>query len=151
MASSGAIHFAPLRFSGIIYRLQTKFILEVVWVAIITGAWKCETSLKLGPLKRSVISPMHRLHLPSFSKSLWQLINWSGRKNLFFALCVDIVYMERLHVLTTSSEGILFSSVIGLEDCLGIIAESSLNIVSDRRWNLHHFLHVKILKPTFDR
>lgn len=151
MASSGAIHFRLLRLPRIIHRLETKFILEVIGVTIITRTWKSETSLELGPLKRGVISPVHSLHLSIFSECLWQLINWSGGENLFFALCMDVVNMERLHVLTTSSEGVLFRSAISLKNCLGVLAESTLNVVPDWRWYLQHFLHMEVLKPVFDR
>lgn len=151
LASSGAMHFLPLWFPGNVHLFQTKFILELVWVTIITRAWKSKTSLKLGPLKRRVSPAMHSLHLSYFSESLWQLINWSGGEYLFFALIVDIVNMEGLHVLTTSSKGVLFGSVISLIGPLGVLAESAPYIVSDWRWYLQHFLHMEILKSTFDR
>lgn len=149
--ATGAMHFASLRFPGLFNLNLTKLILERVWVAIIPRAWKSDTSLKLGPLKRGVISTMHRLHLPVSPKSLGQLIHRSGGEHLFFALCLDVVNVEGQHVLTTSSEGVLFGSVIGLEGLLGVLAECSFNVVSDWRWYLHQLLHVKIIKSTFDR
>ena len=66
-------------------------------------------------------------------------------------LRVDFIDVKGNHVSSASSEGVLFGSMISLEDFLGIIAKSTFNSVSDRRRQLHHLLHMEVIKPAFDR